>query len=340
MKKKLFFENYYLRLLSKKDINQNYLNWFTNYNNKFIVNKNYENIQQLKNYYNENKTKKNIILGIFLVKTDLHIGNIKFEKIDLKKRTAILGIMIGNINYIDKGIGNKSISIACNWLFEKLKIYKVYLKVNTLNLIAINSYLKSGFYIKTKNKNSLTMVRNYFLNKLVLGTANYEKKYGIFKKSLINKREKNRIIKLVNKFNLSKFDVSESYGLNSFKKEKKSYHNLKLYLKLSKSIKFSNFQNINNLINIFNKNICAIFFHGYDLLEKFLQSKSYNKVYNLILKKYPIGISIYEPSELIKANKYLNYDFAQIPINIFDHRFLSKKILKFIKKKKLKILQN
>jgi len=49
MNEKLFFENYYLKLLSEKDINQNYLNWFKNNNNKFIVNKKYKKIQKKKN---------------------------------------------------------------------------------------------------------------------------------------------------------------------------------------------------------------------------------------------------------------------------------------------------
>ncbi len=47
------------------------------------------------------------------------------------------------------------------------------------------------------------------------------------------------------------------------------------------------------------------------------------------------GISIYSPLELKRIIRNIKPDVLQIPFNIFDKRFLEKKILSLIKKKKI-----
>ena len=45
-----------------------------------------------------------------------------------------------------------------------------------------------------------------------------------------------------------------------------------------------------------------------------------------------IGVSVYEVQELKKILSYFKIDIIQIPVNILDHRFLKKNLLKKIKR--------
>ena len=73
-----------IKLLKPKDVTQNYLRWFKDYEiKKYVINTRYKNINELKNYVKNNLKKKDcVFLGIFL--NNKHIGNLKFEKISKK----------------------------------------------------------------------------------------------------------------------------------------------------------------------------------------------------------------------------------------------------------------
>ena len=193
-----YYENkkFYLRNLKKSDVNTAYLSWFENKKNiKLIKNSNLKKLEDLKNYYQNQIDKKNIFLGIFESKTHKHIGNIKFEKVDHVKKKAYVGILLGDTTYQNLGIGSKSLIVACDQIFNKLKIFKIFLSVNKINRQAISAYKKSGFYIYKLNKKKLTMIRNYFFKKIIIGTANFENNYGIVNKKKLNKIEKKKYLK-------------------------------------------------------------------------------------------------------------------------------------------------
>ena len=46
-----------------------------------------------------------------------------------------------------------------------------------------------------------------------------------------------------------------------------------------------------------------------------------------------IGVSFYNKNILLKTIKKFNLDFVQIPINIFDQRFIDKNMINKLKKK-------
>ena len=58
--------------------------------------------------------------------------------------------------------------------------------------MAINSYKSAGFYVYKIKKNKFIMLRNYFLNKIIIGTANFEDDYGIVAGKKITNKEKNK----------------------------------------------------------------------------------------------------------------------------------------------------
>ena len=58
-----------------------------------------------------------------------------------------MGIFLGDTNYQNQKIGSKSIIVACDLIYKKFKIFKIYLGVRKKNLLAISSYKNAGFYI-------------------------------------------------------------------------------------------------------------------------------------------------------------------------------------------------
>ncbi len=71
--------------------------------------------------------------------------------------------------------------------------------------------------------------------------------------------------------------------------------------------------------------------------------KNNKELLNIILKSKKIGlvskvgISVYDVNEVNQVLKFWKPDIIQLPINIFDQRFLKKNLLKKLKRKKIEI---
>ncbi len=111
-----------IRPLISSDVTKDYFNWFKDkLIKKYVVNTTYKDINHLKKYVFENSKKKNILfLGIF-TKKNKHIGNIKFEKINIKKKSAVMGILIGNKNFRNKGLSASALTMTMQYLNKKKK---------------------------------------------------------------------------------------------------------------------------------------------------------------------------------------------------------------------------
>lgn len=75
----------------------------------------------------------------------VHIGNVMFYDIDLRKRQAELGIMIGDRAYWSKGYGTETVGLLLDHMFGEYPFDRVYLHTLTWNRRAQKSFRKSGF---------------------------------------------------------------------------------------------------------------------------------------------------------------------------------------------------
>jgi len=73
------------------------------------------------------------------------IGHIGLYNINLKVRSAEYAILIGNNEYLGKGVGRQVTDLILNYGFNKLKLNRIYLSLISENLPAYNLYLKMGF---------------------------------------------------------------------------------------------------------------------------------------------------------------------------------------------------
>lgn len=73
------------------------------------------------------------------------IGCVYIQNIDLAKKEAEFGILIGNPSFIGGGRGTESAKLIIDYVFNILAIDRIYLRVLSENSIAIKSYETVGF---------------------------------------------------------------------------------------------------------------------------------------------------------------------------------------------------
>ncbi|MFA4941300.1 MAG: GNAT family N-acetyltransferase [Patescibacteria group bacterium] len=163
----------YLRSLTKRNATKNYCSWLNDEEvNKYLVNK-YRNgakatIKELRSYIDEkNKSQESIFLGIFYKKNNKHIGNIKLEPIDLKRRSAITGILIGDKNYWGRGVASEAIKLIITFSFKKLGLVELNLGVLPENKSARRVYEKNGFKLDRIKKKSIKLDGRFYDNYLM-----------------------------------------------------------------------------------------------------------------------------------------------------------------------------
>lgn len=181
-------------------------------------------------------------------------------------------------------------------------------------------------------------------NKIVLGTANFKKNYGVDKKKL-KKLEINKIIQYSLKKNLIYFDTALSYkNVHSLigakiPKDKKVITKIVIPKNVKNHFEYI-ISKINKSLKDFKtKKFYALLLHNSENLEnlnieKILDALNHLKKLGKIEK---FGLSIYSLRELDKYYRFLKPEIIQIPVNLFDQRLLKSKWLKILNKNKVEI---
>ena len=188
-------------------------------------------------------------------------------------------------------------------------------------------------------------------NKLVLGTAQLGLDYGIANK--IGKPEENKafeIMKYAVENGISCFDTAYSYGnseiiIGKFLNVHKNYKNKVNIITKMPSLKKEKIdeKNINNyffesLHRLEQKSLYCYMIHDFkdienncDEIEKvFLKLKE-----NGYIKK--IGVSVYDNFQINFLLNNFDFDLIQLPINIFDQRFITDDFLQRLKRENIEI---
>src|SRR5699024_5470828 len=73
------------------------------------------------------------------------IGNVDLHDIDIRNRTAELGILIGENDARGRGIGTEAVRLACDYRFHALYLHSMMLTTGEWNIAAQKAYVKAGF---------------------------------------------------------------------------------------------------------------------------------------------------------------------------------------------------
>lgn len=150
----------YLRILNVSDASRDYCTWINSAQiNNYLETKK-TTVMDLKKYIKQKKMNPDCLFyGIFLTDTHEHIGNIKLEPLDLEKKTAVLGILIGDTRHWGKGYCKEVISLLANYAFTVLELESIDLGVYLNNVSAIKCYQKAGFSEVQKTDNNGIIMR-------------------------------------------------------------------------------------------------------------------------------------------------------------------------------------
>jgi len=156
-------KRFQLKSLTTKDVTEKYLSWFSG--SKEVVEyiayaKTNADINKLRQYVKEREDREDVLfLGIF-TDSGQHIGNIKYEPINLIDQSATMGILIGNKEWRGKGVATEVIKDSGKYLKKNYKIKYIDLGVNKDNIAAVSAYKKMKFKVIRKTDHGFMMRLN------------------------------------------------------------------------------------------------------------------------------------------------------------------------------------
>lgn len=147
-----------LRPITTQDVTLRYSSWFDEkVTAQYIKSANFDHgIESLKAYIRDREKRNDVMFfGIFTSNQGEHIGNIKYEPVDIANQCAIVGMLIGESEWRGKGVASEVLQYSTGWLNKTLGIKEFLLGVNLDNDAAIRAYEKAGFKREETDKTLL-----------------------------------------------------------------------------------------------------------------------------------------------------------------------------------------
>jgi len=144
---------------SVKRIND-YFRWFNDKKvRRYLVPETPKTKEEIKEWIIKTiKDKSCRYYSIFLIKKKKYVGHIGLKKINLVKKQAEIGVVIGEKKYWRKGIATTAYFLLLRKI-KRLRLKKIFAKVNKDNIASIKFFSKLRFKrLDKKNKDYLTFI--------------------------------------------------------------------------------------------------------------------------------------------------------------------------------------
>ena len=153
-------ERFQLKSLTTENVTEQYLSWFSGSKEveKYIdFAKKESNIDELVRYVRDRENRGDVLfLGIFS-DSNQHIGNVKYEPINLKDKTATMGILIGEKKWRGKGVASEVVKASSEYLGKTYGVRYIDLGVARGNTPAVSAYKKMQFEVVEEDDNGFKM---------------------------------------------------------------------------------------------------------------------------------------------------------------------------------------
>lgn len=144
-----------LKELQKQHATPQYLSWLRGDASHFLTNIQTD-LTSLEEYIHKSLSDTNtLLLGIFVKKSNLHIGNIKFEFLDHDRKIVEMGILIGEPAFHGVGVAGEVIKAFSEYTIIKYGTNLMVLGVSKHNKNAISAYKKLGFKPESRPLSSI-----------------------------------------------------------------------------------------------------------------------------------------------------------------------------------------
>jgi RimJ/RimL family protein N-acetyltransferase len=145
----------FLRPLEIIDIDAEYLSWYTNNDghlNYFTGSGRSFDRETLLKDFQEGIATKRWYYYLIQSQSGEKIGNVKIGPIDTRNKTSDLVCLIGNRNFLGKGLASKAIEKANEIAFEKHDIRRLHGGMYASNIPSIKAYTKAGWIVEATFK--------------------------------------------------------------------------------------------------------------------------------------------------------------------------------------------
>lgn len=106
--------------------------------------------------------KDNFSFVIANKEAETYIGQIDLLNVDWKNRSTEIGIVIGEAENRGRGIGSEALQVLQEFVFNRLNMNRLQIKVHSYNTRAHNCYLKSGFKEEGRMRQSFYIHGTYY----------------------------------------------------------------------------------------------------------------------------------------------------------------------------------
>lgn len=148
-------EQLYIKKIATSEITERVMDWF--------------NDEQLMKYYTNSRrqiTKESLLsaiedgekkgnqftFGIYHKDVGVLIGTLKIGPINFNHKTSDLVALIGDRNYLGKGLAPKAIALGNKLAFDHFDIRKLYGGMYESNIPSIKAYLRAGWLVEARLK--------------------------------------------------------------------------------------------------------------------------------------------------------------------------------------------
>ncbi|WP_443659694.1 GNAT family N-acetyltransferase [Clostridium algidicarnis] len=105
------------------------------------------------------------------IKTKMYIGGCGIQNVNWLTRVALVGIMIGDKDYLGKGYGTDAMKVLMDFIFKDMNIHKIRLSTFSFNIRAQKSYEKCGFKVEGILKDEVFKDGKYY-DEIVMAAFN------------------------------------------------------------------------------------------------------------------------------------------------------------------------
>lgn len=155
MKNKYATERIYVNEIRIEELTDSVMLWFNDKELMMYYTNSGNQITRdsLINSINEGKQlNNNITYGVYDNHTNEIIGTIKIGPINLKHNISDLVVLIGNRNYLGKGLSKEIISLGNEIAFKEHNIRKLYGGMYFSNISSIKAYRSAGWIVEGRLK--------------------------------------------------------------------------------------------------------------------------------------------------------------------------------------------
>ncbi len=143
---RIFTQRFLLRELTVADVSERYRDWLLGPEAQKNISATTDSLPELVRYVADRTQRTDVLfLGIFDLLSGLHIGNLKYEPVNSELGYAIVGVLIGEVEYRGRGVATEVLLASTAWLKANRRINQFLLGVWKANLAAVRAYEKAGF---------------------------------------------------------------------------------------------------------------------------------------------------------------------------------------------------